>query len=282
MDVCKKLVKLTVRAFYEPKDVILIDILMENPGMDLDQLATALCLANKETQKLYGKLQQDKIIKSINRLEEYHEPGQELVREGHKRKATRSYFYIDYPHVVNLIKYKMVTIENSIKQQEETERTLLPFKCPHCDKEYSALDCFMLAKSIEGVFLCEVCSTELVAEEAQTNETHEKYIRFKQDSKQIIDLLKLTDQIIIPSSKPVLPEPGQPRIKNEREVQILQPTEPTNNVLVEFEQVKEEQQTNDLDDYYANLQSKQVELQDLGLKRPLEQDSEDDDDFEDV
>ena len=120
--------------------------------------------------------------------------------------------------------------------------------------------------------------------------------RFMDESKPIVELLKQTDNIIIPDSKPILPEPGALAEKPvvDKDVQVKKASdEPTNQVVVEIQDgetkdVQETQGQKDLSDYYASLVASAPASQDesdqetfeavptIPLKRELESDDEDD------
>ena len=98
-----------------------------------------------------------------------------MIRE--KRKASKSYFYIDYHHVINMIKYKIYKIRKSIEKEEQAQMTQLPYRCPYCDKQYSALDALTLQRTPEMLFLCEECNVPLEPDENDTNATNERYVK---------------------------------------------------------------------------------------------------------
>ena len=64
MDDVKQLIDLTVRAFYDQKEIIVVDILLLNQSVRDDHLATAMGLNIRDLQKNIGRLKSSGIIHS--------------------------------------------------------------------------------------------------------------------------------------------------------------------------------------------------------------------------
>ena len=103
------------------------------------------------------------------------------------------------------------------------------------------------------------------------------------ETKPILELLKMTDLLVIPESQPIIQEtnePEKPEIPSAPEI-------PVNNVVVEIEDDVEPAQTSNhvgdinLADYYAKLKN---ESSVVPAKRTATQfeDSEDEEEFEEV
>ena len=64
MEDVRNLIDLVVRAFYEQKEIIIVDILMCNPSVRDDHLATAMGMNIRDLQKTIGRLKSSGIISS--------------------------------------------------------------------------------------------------------------------------------------------------------------------------------------------------------------------------
>jgi hypothetical protein len=105
-----------------------------------------------------------------------------------------------------------------IDKEYEDQIANLPYRCQTCEKEFNVLDMLTLDKNMEQIPICDVCSGELQLDQkaADSTGTSEKYTRytshchtrkisklrfvnsFMNECKPIVDLLKLTDSIVIP------------------------------------------------------------------------------------
>lgn len=65
MDEVKNLINLIVRAFYEQKEIIIVDILLSNPSVRDDHLATAMGMNIRDLQKSIGRLKSSGMIYSL-------------------------------------------------------------------------------------------------------------------------------------------------------------------------------------------------------------------------
>jgi transcription initiation factor TFIIE subunit alpha len=267
LQVCKDLLQLVGRAFYEDRELIVLDILQQNDSIRDDQLASALGVNIKDLQKICGKLKVTGMIQTTARWEELGKG--EFVKKEYKerRKINRTYYYIDYARAVNVIKLKIYKIGKMIdKEVHQTVTETNLYKCPTCAKGFAALDMLTLEMTNEQIPICDVCLSELeLDEQRDTNSSNAKYVKFMNESKPIVELLKRTDSLVIPESDPRLPDltaPGE-----SISTQIVTPNEkvipsiPTSNVVVEIEsdERKDQETVNgtvdslELQDYYSSM-----------------------------
>ncbi|KAI8833044.1 hypothetical protein BC829DRAFT_408124 [Chytridium lagenaria] len=153
LEACKELVRRVGRAYYEPKYIMILDLLSRNNmwRISLYKVLTqkGLKMPPVDLRKLCAKLKADGLIKmNAGKTEE--------VKEfRHTKKITKAHYYIDYRSFVNVIKYKMYRIQEIIKKrsrQRDTTNNL----------EYLLL----WERNDEYMFLCEICSTPLEQKEA--------------------------------------------------------------------------------------------------------------------
>lgn len=109
--------------------------------------------------------------------------------------------------------------------------TKLPYRCPYCDREYSSLDCLGLQRTPEQIFLCEYCNVELILDQGTNEVNNDVSVMFMDQCRPILELLKLTDGIILPAFKPVFDD-----VVVKKDVEIKKAVEgPANQVVVTME-----------------------------------------------
>ncbi|KAJ3155033.1 hypothetical protein HDU89_007223 [Geranomyces variabilis] len=195
-EILRKLVALVARAYYEPKHMVVFDILVKVNSQRDEELAKALRVQTKELHKICSKPKLDGLLKSEGRAE-FVGP----VTEGkQQRKISRTYYYIDYKVFVDVVKWKIYKIGKLIEKEVQMQMANMPYKCPRCNKEYSALDFAMLTKTANLMPLCDICSVEIVAGSTGVDSAgvSEKYTKFMDESQPIVELLKQTDKLVIP------------------------------------------------------------------------------------
>ncbi|KNC97721.1 transcription factor TFIIE subunit TFA1 [Spizellomyces punctatus DAOM BR117] len=186
--ILRKLVALVARAYYEPKHIIVLDLLSRVNSQRDEELARALRVQSKELHKVCGKLKSDGLVKVEARGEQIGP----AVENRPQRKINRSYYYIDYKHFVDVVKWKIYKIGKMIEKEVQMQMANMPYKCPVCNKEFSALDFAMLDKTANMVPLCDVCRVEIQQGSAGLDSTgvSEKYTKFMNESQPIVELLK--------------------------------------------------------------------------------------------
>lgn len=143
MDIVQDLVKILARALFDPTHVMLVEIIVHNPASTTEQLAQALQMTTKQVQKICGALKVAGLVHTETRWEDFV-PEHDVVRE--KRRVARSFFYVDYRQVVNMAKFKLYRLGRKIQQQTEA-LVQLPYRCPRCDRAYSALESLTLVSN---------------------------------------------------------------------------------------------------------------------------------------
>jgi transcription initiation factor TFIIE subunit alpha len=244
--VVQDLLHFVSRAFYEHKEIIVMDILLQNDCVRDDQLASALGLNIKDLQKVCGTLNRAGLLKVKARWEELN-PNEVRKEYREKRKISRSYYYIDYPRAINVIKLKIYKIGKLIDKEVNKNVTQMPFKCTdnNCLQEYSALDMLDLEMTDNQIPLCRYCMNELeLCEPDKDTMGNAQYVKFMNESKIILDFLKKTEDFVLDESDPVLPDINTPVDSVE-----LTPTpvfDVVDNVVVEIEseQIEVEREKN--------------------------------------
>jgi len=196
MEVFHTLVKKVARAYYKPKFIVVLDLLSTNGVTSLkeEDIASKVKLSTKEIQKICGKLKDYRLIKSEQKSEER--------KDG--RNVTKQYYYIDYKLFVDTVKWKIHQMTKKINEKRENELQNKGYRCPACDTKYSPLDVLTLIDQHTNLFMCEYCRVELIQEnnEESENAVQELYSKLMLQCGPILDLLKMTDKLVIPDYTP--------------------------------------------------------------------------------
>ena len=118
-----------------------------------------------------------------------------LKREG-MPPLDQIFWYIDYQHVVDVIKYKLVSIKETLEiEGKEVNGDF--FLCPNesCKATYSELDADRLDDEEMNDFTCLKCRTVLKTRDTSKGKDNAKLIR---DMQPLFDLVRLADDIDIP------------------------------------------------------------------------------------
>ncbi|KAG5767300.1 hypothetical protein H9Q72_004632 [Fusarium xylarioides] len=169
MDLAITLIKSVARAFYETRDILVIDALILHEALRDDDLAYLMSTNTKELHKICGKLREDRFLVVHTRSE---------LREGNPRPSNKTWYYIDYRATIDAIKWRVYTIDKEV-QAEWTAMEVLDNVGP------------------EG-FLCHRCSHVLTFEADRTSTGHEQSTRLNDQFKFISELLPKIDAVHIP------------------------------------------------------------------------------------
>jgi len=187
----------------------------------------------KEIQKICGKLKEDQLIKSEQR--------QEQRSDG--RMQTKQYHYIDYKLFVDTVKWKIHQMTEKINEKRENELQNKGYRCPTCDNKFTPLDVLTLVDPLTNLFKCEYCHTELIQEnnEESENAGQELYSKLMLQCGPIVDLLKMTDKLVIPDYTPTASGnttvTEKINLSNQRDLRIAEDTEDiTGEIVIEFQE----------------------------------------------
>lgn len=117
-------------------------------------------------------------------------------REGNPRPSNRTWYYINYRHVIDAIKWRVYTIDKEVQGTTVQTDEKKEYFCSHCKAEWTAME--VLDHSNEHGFLCHRCN-HLLTFEANRNPTgHEQSTRLNDQFKFITELLPKIDSVFIP------------------------------------------------------------------------------------
>ncbi|KAI6043907.1 TFIIE alpha subunit-domain-containing protein [Pisolithus marmoratus] len=191
-DTLRLLVQHVARAFYEPKYVIILDQLARHPVLKDDDLAGRMGLQAKELNKLMAVIGNDRLI---------HVYRQNELKEGAQRSVGRQYYYIDYKHFCDVVKWRIAEMRRIIDSGLRNELDNKGYLCPRCGKSYTPLEVDKLMNFSLGVFICEICGAEVVDNEnaESVKGSQDRMQRFNRQMRFIIEGLRKTESMVIPA-----------------------------------------------------------------------------------
>ncbi|KAI5480459.1 transcription initiation factor TFIIE subunit alpha [Pseudohyphozyma bogoriensis] len=191
IDTAKTLIQRVSRAFYGPKQSIVLDQLIRREAFRDDELATRVGMKTNDVAKIIVTLIEDQII-SVHRRQE--------LREGAPKAQQRTYYFMDYSHATDVIKWRMWKIQNTIDVKLRNELESQGYVCPQCRKSFSTLDANMLVDPYRGGLYCDVCDTEVRdnENEEEVRGSKDRMKRLVEQTGTIRDLLKKMDDFVLP------------------------------------------------------------------------------------
>ncbi|KAI0071034.1 hypothetical protein K474DRAFT_1669448 [Panus rudis PR-1116 ss-1] len=146
----------------------------------------------KELNKVMAVLENDKLIR-IHRQNE--------LKEGAQRAVGRQYFYIDYQHFCNVVKWRVAEMRRRIDSTLRNELDNKGYICPQCGKSFSPLEADKLIDFAAGTFNCDVCHAELVDNEnaESVRGSQDRMQRFNRQMRFIREGLRKTENMVLPA-----------------------------------------------------------------------------------
>ncbi|KAL6863192.1 hypothetical protein ACO1O0_003436 [Amphichorda felina] len=187
MDLAVTLVKSVMRAFYQTREILVVDALILHEALRDDDLAYLMAINTKDLHKICGKLREDRFL-TVHTRPEY--------REGNPRPSNRTWYYINYRHTIDAIKWRVYTIDKEVQGTTVQTDEKKEYFCPHCKAEWTAME--VLDNSSEQGFLCHRCNHPLTFEADRNPTGHEQSTRLNDQFKFITELLPKIDAVHIP------------------------------------------------------------------------------------
>ncbi|EPS98247.1 hypothetical protein FOMPIDRAFT_1126886 [Fomitopsis schrenkii] len=186
------LVQHVSRAFYEPKYTVVMDQLARHPVLKDDDLAGRMGLQLKELNKVMAVLEGDRLVR-IHRQNE--------LKDGAQRSVGRQYFYIDYQHFCNVVKWRVAEMHRIIDSGLRNQLDNKGYICPQCHKSFSPLEADKLIDFAAGTFICDVCHAELVDNEnaEDVKGSQDRMQRFNRQMRFIREGLRRTEDLVLPA-----------------------------------------------------------------------------------
>ncbi|KAF8882641.1 TFIIE alpha subunit-domain-containing protein [Mucidula mucida] len=155
-EVLRLLVLHVSRAFYEAKYIIIMDQLSRHAVLKDDDLASRMGLQPKELNKIVAVLSNDKLVKVYRQNE---------LKEGAQRAVGKQYYYIDYEHFCNVVKWRIARMRYKIDSTLRNELDNQGYICVQCKETYTPLDVDQIMDFMRGAMVCKICHGEVVDNE---------------------------------------------------------------------------------------------------------------------
>ncbi|KAF4968560.1 hypothetical protein FZEAL_10368 [Fusarium zealandicum] len=187
MDLAITLIKTVLRAFYQTRDILVIDALILHEALRDDDLAYLMAINTKDLHKICGKLREDRFLTVHTRSE---------LREGNPRPSNRTWYYIDYRNTIDAIKWRVFTIDKEVQGTTQVASEKKEYFCSFCKAEWTAME--VLDNVGPEGFVCHRCNHTLTFESDRTSTGHEQSTRLNDQFKFISELLPKIDAVHIP------------------------------------------------------------------------------------
>ncbi|KAF4121779.1 hypothetical protein GMORB2_1618 [Geosmithia morbida] len=171
MDLAVTLVKSVMRAFYQTREILVIDALILHETLRDDDLAYLMAINTKDLHKICGKLREDRFL-------------------------TVTWYYINYRHTIDAIKWRVYTIDKEVQGTTVQTDEKKEYFCSHCEAEWTMME--VLDHSDDGGFRCHRCNHHLTFEANRNPTGHEQSTRLNDQFKFITELLPKIDAVFIP------------------------------------------------------------------------------------
>ncbi|KAH6917789.1 transcription initiation factor TFIIE alpha subunit [Coprinopsis sp. MPI-PUGE-AT-0042] len=190
-DTLRLLVQHVSRAFYEARFTIILDQLSRHPVLKDDELAGRVGLQPKELNKVIAVLANDALVKVFRQNE---------LKEGAQRSVGKQYYYIDYEHFCNVVKWRIARMRHKIDHKLRNEIDNKGYICPQCKQAYTPLEADKLMDFSRGVFACEICQAELIDNEnaASVQGSKDRMMRFNHQIRFIREGLQKSETMKLP------------------------------------------------------------------------------------
>ncbi|KIL00310.1 hypothetical protein PAXRUDRAFT_821772 [Paxillus rubicundulus Ve08.2h10] len=186
------LVQHVARGFYEPKYIIILDQLARHPVLKDDDLAGRMGLQAKELNKLMAVLGNDCLVQVYRQNE---------LKEGAQRSVGRQYYYIDYKHFCDVVKWRIAEMRRIIDSSLRNELDNKGYICPQCGKSYTPLEVDKIMDFDKGILVCEICHGEVIDNEnaESVKGSQDRMQRFNRAMRFVIEGLRKTESMVLPA-----------------------------------------------------------------------------------
>lgn len=118
------------------------------------------------------------------------------LREGNPRPSNRTWYYINYRHTIDAIKWRVYTIDKEVQGSTQVANEKKEYFCSFCKAEWTAME--VLDNVGPEGFLCHRCHHTLTFEADRNAGGHEQSTRLNDQFKFISELLPKIDAVHIP------------------------------------------------------------------------------------
>lgn len=149
-------------------------------------------LQAKELNKLMAVLGNDRLVQVYRQNE---------LKEGAQRSVGRQYYYIDYKHFCDVVKWRIAEMRRIIDSGLRNELDNKGYICPQCNKSYIPLEVDKLIDFSRGILVCEDCHAEVVENENAENVrgSQDRMQRFNHQMRFVVEGLRKTESMVLPA-----------------------------------------------------------------------------------
>ncbi|VDP01428.1 unnamed protein product [Soboliphyme baturini] len=195
----QKLARYVVRGFYGVEHGVTLDLLIRNVCMREDELRELLRFDPKQLRSVLITLKSDKLIKER----------QEVEQRVEGRPVRHNYYFINYPALINVLKYKLDHMRRKLEAEEKSNIRRSSFKCTKCEKVYSDLEIDILWDSNQ--MKCVYCRG-VVEEDETANEKQVTRSSLAKFNEQMWPLFQILQELEGVELAPHLLEPAPSRV----------------------------------------------------------------------
>ncbi|KAJ3568703.1 hypothetical protein NP233_g5539 [Leucocoprinus birnbaumii] len=169
-----------------------MDQLARHPVLKDDDLAGRMGLQPKELNKVIAVLNNDCLVKVYRQNE---------LKEGAQRSVGKQYYYIDYQHFCNVVKWRIAKMRHIIDSSLRNELDNKGYVCTLCKQSYSPLDVDKLMDFMRGMMVCEICHAEVVDNEnaESVQGSKDRMQRFNHQMRFIREGLQKSEAMVLPA-----------------------------------------------------------------------------------
>ncbi|GAA5928807.1 uncharacterized protein JCM15063_003973 [Sporobolomyces koalae] len=191
LDVARLLVQRVSRAFYGSKGAILVDQLIQKEAYRDEELGKRLGMPSRDVSKIAHRLVTDQLVQVHRRSE---------LKPGAPKASLRTYFYLDFSKSVDVIKWRMWKVQQTIDVKLRNELDAQGYSCPLCKATYTPLDAASLYDPMRNLLACSICQTEVTNSEndEEVKGNKDRMQRLNRQTKGIVDLLKKLERVELP------------------------------------------------------------------------------------
>ncbi|KAK7047322.1 hypothetical protein VNI00_006553 [Paramarasmius palmivorus] len=168
-----------------------MDQLARHPVLKDDDLASRMGLQPKELNKVIAVLSNDSLVRIYRQNE---------LKEGAQRAVGKQYYYIDYAHFCNVVKWRIARMRHKIDSTLRNELDQKGYICTQCKQSYTPLDVDKLMDFTQGILICEICRAEVIDNEnaESTQGNNDRMSRFNHQMRFILAGLKQSESMVLP------------------------------------------------------------------------------------
>ncbi|TFK34509.1 hypothetical protein BDQ12DRAFT_689715 [Crucibulum laeve] len=149
-------------------------------------------LQPKELNKVIAVLSNDCLVKVYRQNE---------LKEGAQRSVGKQYYYIDYEHFCNVVKWRTSKMRQIIDSTLRNELDNKGYICTQCKQKYSPLEVDKLMDFAQGTLVCEICRAEVVDNENAESVmgSKDRMQRFNHQMRFIREGLQKSEAMVLPA-----------------------------------------------------------------------------------